>query len=251
MNPLILLIGCNMSITAVKLSHVSKRYQLHSAKPTLIEQINPFEQHRDFWALKNVNLTIHQGDHLGIIGLNGAGKTTILRLIAGITKPTQGSVYTHGKIVSLIELSAGFHPDFPGIDNIYLNGLLLGMKHCEVTQKLKQIIDFADIGDFINQPFYTYSSGMALRLGFSIAVNSQPDIILLDENVAAGDVAFSNKIYSKINEFTLQSKTIIFASHILELVDQFCPRSIWLENGRIKTTGSTKTIINLYRQTSQ
>src|SRR3989304_6408892 len=171
-----------MNDIAVKLTAVSKKYIVHHEKPTLVENILSRGKNEEFWALKDINLTIQKGEKVGIIGPNGSGKTTLLEIIAGITSSTKGKVATYGKLVSLIELEAGFHPELTGEENIFLNGLLVGMPKEEVRTKFKDIVSFADIGRFIDAPFYTYSEGMKLRLGFSILAHTSPDIVLLDEN---------------------------------------------------------------------
>lgn len=212
---------------AIKLTTISKRYYLHPDKPTLVENLNPFKIATEFWALKNINLMIGRGERVGIMGPNGSGKTTLLKIIAGITRPTTGTVETHGRIVSLIELTAGFHPEMNGIENIYLNGLLLGLTRKYIQSELQNIITYADIGDFIHQPTYTYSSGMLLRLGFAIAIHANPQILLLDENLSVGDQAFSRKIETTITK-TLGSITLVVASHDQSLIKKFCTRVIQL-----------------------
>jgi len=222
---------------AIQLRGVSKKYILHHEKPTLVENIIKSKQNEQFWALKNIDLTVRKGDRVGIIGKNGSGKTTLLEILARITVPTRGKVTTSGKIVSLIELEAGFHPELTGEENIYLNGLLVGMTKRELNKKLKKIIAFADIGSFIDAPFYTYSEGMKLRLGFSIVVHTNPEIILLDENFSVGDKEFSTKSYNKIQEFIEEGKTIIMVSHRMDIIKEKCNKVIWLDKGKIKKIG--------------
>lgn len=220
---------------AVKLTRVSKQYILHPEKPTLIESINPFRQPQDYWALKDINLLIHQGERLLIQGPNGSGKTTLLKVIAGITAPTKGIVSVHGSIVSLIELTAGFHPELDGISNIFLNGTLLGMTTVEIQHQLPAIIHFADIGNFINQPLYTYSNGMKLRLGFSVAIHTQPDILILDEAMAVGDKEFHQKSVNKISELIAAGATLIIVSHFDNDITNLCTRRICLERGALQS----------------
>jgi teichoic acid transport system ATP-binding protein len=184
----------------VELANVTKIYTVHHEKPTLAEQLFSRESKEKFKALDDVSLKIFKGEKIGIIGRNGSGKTTILKIIAQITTPTSGAVRTEGKVVSLIDLTAGFHPDLSGYENIFLNGLLIGMSSDEINKQLQNIIDFADIGNFIYSPIYTYSEGMRLRLGFSVAVYSDPDILILDEGIAAGDIDFQEKSGRKIEE---------------------------------------------------
>jgi len=184
-----------------------------------------------FWALQDVNLTIMQGERIGVIGPNGSGKTTLLKIIAGIATPTQGTISTHGRVVSLIDLEAGFHPDLTGEQNIYLNGLLLQMSRKDIQKMLPEIIHFADIGRFIDTPMYTYSDGMKLRLGFSVAVHTKPDILIMDENFAVGDETFLKKAIEKIFELQKQKITIIMASHWIDFLKQNCTRIIKIEKG--------------------
>ena len=217
---------------AIQLTNVSKRYTIHHEKPTLVEHLVQ-GRHEELWALKDINITINKGEKVGIIGPNGSGKTTLLKIIAGITTPTTGTLETHGKIVSLIDLEAGFHPDLTGIDNVYLNGMLLGMKKEEISRKLDEIISFADIGQFIDAPLFTYSSGMKLRLGFSVAIHADPDTLILDENISAGDADFQKKSSVKIQNFFKQGKTVIVVSHWLEFIKKNCQRILIMNKGEI------------------
>lgn len=235
-----------MKNIAIKLHQVSKKYSLHHEKPTLVESIFSSKHTEEFWALKKINLTIQKGERLGVIGPNGSGKTTLLEIIAGITTPTTGTIEVHGKIVSLIDLSAGFQPDLTGEENILLNGLLIGMSKDEVKEKLQNIIDFAELGHFIDAPFYTYSSGMALRLGFSIIVHAKPDILLLDENLGVGDEAFRKKSRRKIQSFLQQGNTIIIVSHWTDFLRENCQRLIWIDKGKTIMDDSPKKVLNRY-----
>jgi ABC-type polysaccharide/polyol phosphate transport system ATPase subunit len=232
---------------AVKLINLSKTYQLHHEKPTLMENIFRRNGKEMFTALKEINLEIKRGEKVGIIGSNGSGKTTLLKIISGISTPTKGSIKTWGKLVSLIDLSAGFHPELTGRENIFLNSLLVGMGREEVRKKYNEIVEFADIGDFIDAPLYTYSSGMNLRLGFSIAVAADPDILILDEGLGVGDRDFQKKSANKIEDFFKQKKTIILVSHWLEYLNDHCQRIVWLENGKIKMDGNLK-ILDKYKR---
>lgn len=221
---------------AIQLSHISKKYEIHHEKPTLVEKFvnGPNET---FWALTDINLTIHQGEKIGIIGPNGSGKTTILKIIAGITTPTTGSIKTVGKVISLIDLAAGFHEDLTGEQNIYLNGMLLGMKKEEIRSKLSSIIRFADIKQFIDTPLFTYSSGMKLRLGFAVAVHADPDILILDEGLSVGDENFQKKAFSKIQQFFRQGKTILTVTHNMLYITEYCNRVILLREGKMIRDG--------------
>jgi ABC-type polysaccharide/polyol phosphate transport system ATPase subunit len=235
----------NSNQLAIKLVNLSKTYQLHHEKPTLVE--NLFGGNKEsFTALKNINLEIKRGEKIGIIGPNGSGKTTLLKLISGIATPTKGSVKIWGKIVSLIDLSAGFHPELTGEENIFLNALLVGMGRDEVRSKYGEILEFADIGSFIDAPLYTYSDGMKLRLGFSIAVSADPDILILDEGTSVGDSNFQKKSAKKIDDFFKQKKTIISVSHWMEYLISHCNRVLRLDDGLIVDDGEPKKIISRY-----
>lgn len=227
---------------AVKLTKVNKVYTVKTEKPTLVETVLNKKNITKYTALNSFDLTVIKGEKLGIIGSNGAGKTTLLKIIVGITQPQSGTVTVNGKIVSLINLMAGFHPEMSGFDNIKLNGLLIGMSGTEIEEKKNKIVKFADIGDFIYAPLHTYSTGMKLRLGFSIAVHSDPDILILDEGVSAGDEKFRVKANNKIQKLFKQNKTIIVVSHWLNFLKENCNRIIWMEKGKIKKDGSTKLL---------
>lgn len=230
---------------AIQLSHVTKTYELHHEKPTFAEKLVKRQTKETFTALNDINLTIYKGEKVGIIGANGSGKTTLLKIIAGITTPNNGKVKTKGKIVSLIDLEAGFHPDLTGIENIYLNGLVIGMSKQEIVEKLDEIITFADIGNFIDAPLYTYSEGMKLRLGFSIAVYADPEILILDEGISAGDQGFQEKSGKKIEEFFEANKTILVVSHWAEYLEKHVERIIWIEKSQIKADG-VKNVLKMY-----
>lgn len=221
---------------AIQLTGISKKYEIHHEKPTLVEKFVK-GKNETFWALKDINLTINKGEKVGIIGPNGSGKTTLLKIIAGITTPTNGTVETNGKIVSLIDLEAGFHPDLTGEQNIYLNGMLLGMTNNEITHRLKHIIDFADIRQFIDAPLFTYSSGMKLRLGFAVAVHANPDILILDEGLSVGDKDFQKKSQHKFHELFSQGRTILMVTHLLNLIKKTCTRVITFDAGTIVDNG--------------
>ncbi len=230
---------------AVKLTNVSKKYIIHHEKPTLVERILNGKE-KEFFALKNINLNIEKGDRVGIIGDNGSGKTTLLKLITKIASPTTGSIETNGKIVSLIDLEAGFHPDLNGIRNIYLNGTIVGMSKKEIDSKINDIINFANIGSFIYAPLFTYSSGMALRLGFAIAIHANPDVLVLDEGFAVGDIQFRAACYKKINKMIKAGKTFITASHDIMFVKNNCNRVVWVKDGQLHQDGKPNLILKKY-----
>jgi len=227
---------------AIKLTNILKVYQLHCDKPTLMENIFSHNQMKKFVALNRINLEVKKGERIGIIGSNGSGKTTLLKIISGITTANKGKVQIWGKLVSLIGLSAGFHPELTGRENIYQNALLLGVDREEIKNNLDSIIEFADIGDFINAPMYTYSDGMKLRLGFSIAVAASPDVLILDEEIVVGDENFHKKSIKKINEIISSGKTVLIASHSKEYLKENCQRIVWIENGKIKMDGGIEIL---------
>jgi len=231
---------------AIQLKKITKKYQLQHNKPTFFEQLLQRRNTEQFLALREVSLTIFSGQKIGILGSNGSGKTTLLKIIAGITSPTSGSVVTHGKIVSLINLEAGFHPDMTGLENVFLNGLIIGMSKNEIEKKTPSVIHFSGIKKFIDSPFYTYSQGMKLRLSFSLGIHSDPDILILDEVMAAGDAEFQSKAKKKIDQFFTQKKTILIVSHWLEFLETYCEKYLWVNKGKIQAFGG-KEVLEQYR----
>lgn len=231
---------------AIELSGVSKKYILTKERPILAKSLFLPQRKEEVWALKDINLEIKKGETVGIIGENGSGKSTLLKIIAGITYPTQGSIRVNGRIGSLIELGAGFLPDLTGKENVYLNGALLGFTKTELDEKYNEIIDFADIGEYINQPVRTYSSGMVVRLGFAVAIHLNPDILLIDEVLAVGDLGYQRKSLDRIYQLRAQGKVIVFVSHNLNQVEYLCNRVVWLEKGRVRIFDESKRVINLY-----
>ncbi len=197
-------------------------------------------------ALNNISLSIEKGESVGIIGKNGAGKSTLLKLIAGVSSPTSGVITVCGKVVPLIELGAGFHPELTGKENIFLNGVILGMKESYLKEKFSEIVNFAEIGNFIDVPFKFYSTGMKMRLAFSVAVFVNPDILLLDEIMAVGDLEFQKKCLAKMEEFKRKGTTTIFISHNMEAVKNFCDRVIYLREGRVMFDGEVNQGIEMY-----
>lgn len=217
----------------ISLSNIGKKYIVIHEKPTLAEDISRalrFQKKEEYWALQNVNLKIYKGEKIGFYGPNGIGKTTLLKIIAGISAPTVGSVFTKGRIISLIDLEAGFHPDLTGQENIFLNGLVIGMSHNEIETKFKQIVNFAGIGDFITAPLYTYSSGMKLRLGFSVAIHADPEILLLDEAMNMGDEAFQHKTKEIFSKMLKKQITIVMVSHQIEYLNAMCTKIYTISN---------------------
>ena len=200
----------------------------------------------NFTALSNISFTINRGETVGIIGPNGSGKSTILKLIAGVMSPTSGSITVNGKVSPLIELGAGFHPELTGRENIRLNAAILGLGQKAIDQKMQQIIDFSGLSKFIDQPIKHYSSGMYARLGFSIAINVDPEILLVDEILAVGDQDFQQKCFTKMEEFKKQGITIIFVSHAMSSIQSFCQKAIYINNSKLIHQGNAKDTINCY-----
>ena len=237
----------------IELKDVSLKFKLQREKtPSLKEVIIKFLTRKvsyvDFYALKDINLKVKRGESVGIIGRNGAGKTTLLRVIAGIYKPTSGKVTVKGRIMPIIELGAGFDMELTGRENIFLNGLLLGMTRKEIEERYDEIVEFSGLGEFINSPMRTYSSGMKLRLGFSIATAIDPDIILIDEVFAVGDREFREKCVRRMREMMKKGATLLFVSHDMDAIKENCERVIWLEGGKIKKKGNSEEVLSCYIQ---
>jgi len=235
--------------TAIEIKNVSKKYKLYrNRKDQAVEALFPFihRNHSDFYAIKDFNLVINEGDILGIIGRNGSGKSTLMKLVAGVIQPTTGTVMVKGNLVPLLELGSGFHRDFTGYENIYFYTAVLGYPKKKVLEKTAEIIEFADIGEFIYQPLKNYSSGMKARLAFSVSVNIDPDILILDEVLSVGDAAFKEKSYEKIKEFFDNGKTILFVSHSMESIKTLCNRAIIIEKGKLLMDGDPESVIEKY-----
>ncbi|NOQ14556.1 MAG: ATP-binding cassette domain-containing protein [Methyloprofundus sp.] len=236
---------------AISLKKVSKYYKLYDdPKYRLKEALHPFGKiyHQNFYATKNINLEIKKGEILGIVGKNGSGKSTLLKLITNVLTPDKGSIKVSGKISALLELGSGFNPAFTGLQNISFYGMILGFSKKEMGKKLNDIIAFADIGDFINQPLKTYSSGMKARLAFAVAAHIDPEILILDEVLAVGDIHFRRKSYAKIQELFESGKTIIYVSHSLGEVNRLCNRAIMLHAGEILMDGEPKVVTKYYEK---
>jgi len=230
-----------MSDIAVKLTNVGKEYLLTHQRPTLIGDVLGRKTSEKFWALKNINLTIRKGEKVGIVGPNGAGKTTLLKIITGITSPTIGTPQINGKVVSLINLEAGFHPELTGEENIYMNGMLVGMSKAEIEKKYAKIVKFADIDKFIDAPFYTYSDGMKFRLAFAVATASECDILIMDEVFVSGDLEFQDRTFTLIKKIQKERKiTTIISSHIGALVWGFSDIFFGLKKGRIRSVSKNE-----------
>lgn len=208
-------------------------------------------RYEDFWALKDVTVSIKHGETFGIIGRNGSGKSTLLKCLSGILTPEKGDMRIDGRIAPLLELGAGFHPDLSGRENVYLNGAILGMSQKEIRQKYDDIVDFADIGQFIDSPVKNYSSGMTVRLGFAIAINVDPEILVIDEVLAVGDTAFQNKCHEKMEHFRKEGRTILIVSHGLADISRLCASAIWLDKGEVKKLGNATEVVDEYNGVSR
>ena len=235
-------------MTAIRAEHLEKRYRLRTGRaPTLKElllrQIPPAEV---VHALNDVGFSVERGQVFGVVGANGSGKSTLLKLIAGTAKPTSGTIEVEGRISALLELGAGFHPDFTGRENAYLNGSLLGLTRRETEAAMPKIEAFAQLGHFFDAPIKTYSSGMAARLGFAVAVHVDPDVLLVDEVLAVGDEYFQHKCYAKIAEFRVAGKTIVLVSHDIGLISRLCDRALWLDQGRVAASGTVRDVATAY-----
>ena len=228
---------------------VTKTYRIfNTERDRFVESITngKVQRGKDHHALLNVSFEVEEGEILGIIGVNGSGKSTLLKIITGILTPTSGNVTVNGKISALLELGAGFNPEYTGIENIRFNGMLMGFTEEEMNAKMQGIIDFADIGDFINQPVRTYSSGMYVRLAYAVAVSIEPDILIVDEALAVGDAYFQMKSMSKMQDLFQKGKTVLFVSHDTASVKSLCTKAIWLDKGRIVVSGLAEDVVDAY-----
>ena len=244
-----------MSNYAIALERVSKSYRLWgrrsqfaTLKSALLKRDLKLEPEASVAALKSVSFAVDRGEAFGIIGRNGSGKSTLLKLISGILKPTSGRVHVGGRIAALIELGAGFHPEITGRENIYINGIMLGLTRKEIDARFASIVDFSGIGPFIDQPVKTYSSGMYVRLGFAVAVHVDPDILLIDEVLSVGDEEFSAKCVAKIQEMKYRGVTLVFVTHQLDQVRNLCDRALWLDHGEITSIGDPVRVVDEYLQ---
>ncbi len=240
-----------MNDVSIKVENVTKVYRLYE-KPMdrLKEALNPLKKcyHKEHYALKNVSFEIKKGETIGIIGVNGAGKSTLLKIITGVLNPSSGNVYVNGKISALLELGAGFNPEYTGLENIYLNGTMMGFSKSEIDERLDSILKFADIGDFVHQPVKTYSSGMFVRLAFAVAINIDPEILIVDEALSVGDVFFQAKCYKKFDEFKKMGKTILLVSHSLNSILKYCDKVVLLNHGEKLSEGKAPEMIDIYKK---
>jgi ABC-type polysaccharide/polyol phosphate transport system ATPase subunit len=239
---------------AIELLNVSKIYrryggrQFSTLKSALLQRsiVRDLQPSETFPALTDVSFSVPKGSTYGVMGRNGSGKSTALKLVAGITKPTSGTVHVEGRISALIELGAGFHPEISGRENVFINGIMLGLTKREIQERFDEIVDFAELREFIDAPVKTYSSGMYMRLGFAVAINVNPDVLLVDEVLAVGDEGFTHKCLDKFAEFKRSNKTILLVTHSLNLIERFCDEALWLDNGHAMSHGDPKRVVGAY-----
>jgi lipopolysaccharide transport system ATP-binding protein len=242
-------------MNAIELQRVSKSYRLWgrgsqfaTLKSALLKRELTLAPEASVAALEDVSFAVHRGEAFGIVGRNGSGKSTLLKLMSGILKPTGGAIAVNGRVAALIELGAGFHPEITGRENIYINGIMLGLTRREIDSRFDRIVEFSGIRDFIDQPVKTYSSGMYVRLGFAVAVHVDPDILLIDEVLSVGDEEFSQKCIAKIQEMKYRGVTLVFVTHQLEQVRNLCDRAIWLDHGKVAAMGDPVRVVDEYLQ---
>ncbi len=234
---------------AIVVDDVSKKFKIFYDKPyTLKERLVFWNKSKVNYheVLKHINLNIKKGETVALIGVNGSGKSTLLKLMTKIIYPTSGKIITNGKLTSLLELGAGFHPDFTGRENIYFNASIFGLSAQEIDARVKDIIEFSELGEFIEAPVRTYSSGMYMRLAFSVAINVDADILLIDEILAVGDQRFQEKCMAKLEELKKSGKTIVIVTHNLGSIEEFCNRAVWIYEGEVRKDGNTKEVIEEY-----
>ena len=237
----------------IRANDISMRYlmtydRIQSIKEYVVQLLRRKIKYEEFWALKNVSFEVERGEVVGIIGHNGAGKSTLLKVISGILKPTGGSLEVHGNVVPMLELGSGFDHDLTGRENIFLNGSILGYSEKYLKEKYEQIVEFSELGKFIDVPIRNYSSGMLMRLAFSIATVVQPEILIVDEILAVGDAAFQEKSKARMLELMSGGTTVLFVSHSLQQIREMCDRVVWLEHGEVQMVGATKELCDAYEQ---
>ena len=234
---------------AIKVSNMTKTFKLYSDKANTMKErlVRGWKSKPEVrTVLKNINVEIKKGETVALIGVNGSGKSTLLKLMTKIIYPNKGTVKTNGKLTSLLELGAGFHPDFTGRENIYFNAAIFGLTKEEIDKRLNDIIEFSELGEFIDSPIRTYSSGMYMRLAFSVAINVDAEILLIDEILAVGDQHFQDKCFAKLEELAKSDMTIVIVSHSLEPIKKLCKRAIWISNGEVREDGNCSNVIDDY-----
>lgn len=234
---------------AIEVNDVDKSFKVYYDKANTLKERILFwnrNRHEVREVLSDITLTIRKGETVALVGINGSGKSTLLKLMTPIIYPNKGTIKTYGKLVSLLELGAGFHPDFSGRENIYFNASIFGLSKKEIDARLDDIISFSELGEYIDNPVRTYSSGMYMRLAFSIAINVDAEILLIDEILAVGDQHFQERCYEKMMELKKEGKTMVFVTHSMSAVKKFCDRAVWLSNGRVRMDGNTEDVVNEY-----
>lgn len=242
-----------MSTSAISVNNVSKTFRMYTNRSQSLKSLfvdRRRAKYEDFWALRDVELEIPEGKTFGLLGNNGSGKSTLLKCIAKILTPNQGSIVSRGRMAAMLEVGSGFHPELTGRENVYLNGSILGMSRPEVDRKFDDIVDFAGIGEFIDQPVKNYSSGMYVRLGFAVSIHVEPEILLVDEILAVGDADFQERCMSKFADFRREGRTVVVVSHGLEQMRGFCDEAAWLSHGRLMGTGPVNEVIENYSEAS-
>ena len=243
-----------MTEVAVHIDDVSKKFRLYKERNQSLKSAimrGRKSVHEDFWALKDISFDINKGETFGLVGDNGSGKSTLLKCMAQILYPDKGSIAMKGRVAALLEVGSGFHPELSGRENIFLNGSILGMAKQEIVKKFDSIVDFSGVSEFIDQPVKNYSSGMYVRLGFSVAIHVDPDILLVDEVLAVGDETFQQKCADKFVEFRREGKTVIIVSHALGTMMTMCDRLAWLSHGELQTVGNPESVVAEYRGVAQ
>lgn len=234
---------------AIRIRNLYKDFKINSDKTRTLKEKVLFSKRNKverITILKNIDLDIKKGETVALIGTNGSGKSTLLKLMTRIIYPSKGTIKTYGKLTSLLELGAGFHPDFTGRENIYFNAAIFGLTKAEIEKRIDQIIEFAELGDFIDNPVRTYSSGMYMRLAFSIAINVDAEILLIDEILAVGDQHFQDKCFAKLDELKKSDKTIVIVTHSLDQVKKLCNRAIWIKDGKVEMDGKPNDVVEKY-----
>jgi ABC-2 type transport system ATP-binding protein len=242
--------------TSIRLEQVSVRYRvarerISSLKEYTIRALQRRVGYSDLWALKGVDLEVRRGEVFGIIGRNGAGKSTLLKVVARVLRPTAGRVWVRGRVAPLLELGAAFHPELTGRENVFLSGTLLGFSRREMADRFERIVDFAELRDFIDVPLRTYSSGMTMRLGFAVATDARPDVLIIDEVLAVGDEAFQRKCTARIEEFRRQEATILLVTHNRHLMQSLCQRAMWLDRGVVRALGPAADVAAAYYEATR
>ena len=242
---------------AIAVTNVSVRYRLpteriNTLKEQVIRQITRRTvRYNEFWALKQINLQVRRGDAVALIGRNGAGKSTLLKIIAKVLRPTSGQVWVRGTMAPIIELGAGFHQELTGRENIFLNGAMLGFSRREMAKKVDRIISFSELANFIDSPLRTYSSGMQARLGFAVAAEAEPDVLIIDEVLSVGDEAFQKKCMERMRRFRARGVTILYVTHSLDNIHELCDRTAWIDGGRLRFLGRTDQVVEMFRDSMQ